>query len=156
MKNHLLFYLCLSCMLLLTSCATQPDSHGSGETRRDGLVLQQNKLVCQESRTGKIWQFKKGGPFSSQTEAARYASDLILAGYSDWRLPTKSELFNLYYLHYWHKDHSCVMDHTSDFWSTTSEQQSITGHWEDYLLCDPEFTYVKSDENTGFVRAVRP
>jgi len=33
--------------------------------------------------------------FSSAREAERYAADLQLGGYGDWRLPTKAEMFNL-------------------------------------------------------------
>ena len=65
-------------------------------------ITQQNnaKLVdlgngtCRQSN-GLIWQTERSGKFSSFEEAEKYVKNLDLAGYSDWRFPTKDELFSL-------------------------------------------------------------
>ena len=113
-------------------------------------------MICHEVQTNKMWQFIRDGPFSSVEEAERYAAELELGGYGDWRLPTKSELFNLYYLNYWKNDKSCEMNHRGDFWTVSKNRVPSLGHWEDYFLCGPNFKFVESFKDYGFVRAVRP
>lgn len=113
-------------------------------------------MVCLEVMTNRMWQFRKEGPFSSLEEADRYVANLNLNGFDDWRLPTKSELFDIFYIHYWRNDGNCVMNHKGEFWAISSDQGSSLGHWEDDLLCGPEFNFVDSIKEDGFVRAIRP
>ncbi|MEJ2135947.1 MAG: DUF1566 domain-containing protein [Desulfofustis sp.] len=113
-------------------------------------------MVCQEVTTNRMWQFRKEGPFSSLDEADRYVAELNLDGYDDWRLPTKSELFDLFYIHYWKNDGTCMMNYKGEFWMVSKNHEPSLGHWEDDLLCGPEFKFVESIKQDGFVRAVRP
>ncbi|MEM6911408.1 MAG: DUF1566 domain-containing protein [Verrucomicrobiota bacterium] len=48
-----------------------------------------------DRRTGLIWQQVPPLAFYSWSEAQSYAENLVLAGESDWRLPTIKELFSL-------------------------------------------------------------
>ena len=43
-----------------------------------------------------------------------------------------------------------------EFWAVSRDQESSLGHWEDDLLCGPEFNFVDSIKDDGFVRAIRP
>jgi len=79
-----------------------------------------------------------------------------LGGYDDWLLPTKSELFSLFYMHYWNNDGDCEMNHKGEFWVFSKGQEPALGQCEDYFLCGPEFKFVKSIKEYGFVRAIRP
>lgn len=156
MKNDMVLYLLLAYVFALNGCTIQPDYSGSKADRNAGLVFVRGETICQDSLTGKMWQFSKEGPFTKLEEADRYAANLRLGGYDDWRLPTKSELFNLFYLQYWKQDGNCVMNHRGEFWLISKSQDQSLGHWEDDLLCGPEFNFIESIKEDGFVRAIRP
>ncbi len=57
-------------------------------SRGDGTVI--------DTRTGLQWAAQDNGSDIDWTGAKRYAEDLTLGGYSDWRLPTPDELDGLY------------------------------------------------------------
>lgn len=156
MKRNLATYLLLICALILFGCASHPGTISSNDNRNGRLFLVEGEMVCQEVKTNMMWQFSKEGPFASLEEADRYAAELNLGGYDDWRLPTKSELFDLFYMHYWKNDGDCVMNHRGEYWAVSRDQESSLGHWEDDLLCGPEFNFVDAIKEDGFVRAVRP
>ena len=156
MKGIFAIYLFLAYALILNGCMTQQDAKGSRNERESGLFLAEDDMICHDVQTNKMWQFAKEGPFSSEEEAERYTAELTLGGYGDWRLPTKSELFNLFYIHYWKNDSNCVMNHIGEFWMVSKNQELSLGHWEDDLLCGPEFKFVESIKQDGFVRAIRP
>ena len=133
----------LSCALIFNGCAGQSaitKGHPHGE---DALLVPMADEICQETLTDKMWQIDKEGPFSSLEEATRYATGLRLGNFDDWRLPTKSEMFELFYMHYWKKDGTCVMNHRGEFWSLSKDQKPVLGHWEDDLLCGPELNFVE-------------
>lgn len=156
MKRYLTPYLHLICTLILCGCASNPDTISSNDNRNGRLYLVEGGVVCLEITTNRMWQFRKEGPFSSLEEADRYVAELNLNGFDDWRLPTKSELFDIFYIHYWRNDGNCVMNHKGEFWAVSRDQESSLGHWEDDLLCGPEFNFVDSIKDDGFVRAIRP
>jgi formylglycine-generating enzyme required for sulfatase activity len=52
----------------------------------DGTIIDYN--------TGLMWQKTDGGEMTFESASA-YCENLVLGGYSDWRLPTGSELFNI-------------------------------------------------------------
>ena len=106
------------------------------------LIL--NGCVAQQDATGS--DVSQGGLFLAEGEMICH----------DWRLPTKSELFELFYIHYWKNDGTCVMNHKGEFWMVSKNQEPSLGHWEDDLLCGPEFKFVESIKRNGFVRAIRP
>lgn len=120
-----------------------------------GLVAKGGE-ICLVIRSGKMWQIERQGPFSSHLEAERYANNLELSGFKDWRLPTKLELYYLYYTFFWNKNGNCNLNGNGEYWSTSKDGQASLGRWETFILCDPEFKYVKSLKTEGFVRAIRP
>lgn len=156
MKSNFALYFFLAYALILNGCAAQQVSPRSSDERESGLWLAEDEMICHEVLTNKMWQFVKEGPFSSLKEAQKYAEELRLGGYGDWRLPTKSELFDLFYMHYWKNDGTCVMNYKGEFWTVSKDQEPSLGHWEDDLLCGPEFKFVDSIKEVGFVRAIRP
>ncbi len=147
---------CLIYVMIFNGCAGHPGTANRRDNGEDGLVGLMGVKICQETRTDKMWQMDKQGPFSSLEEAERYTTGLRLGDFDDWRLPTKSEMFELFYMHYWKKDGTCVMNHRGEFWSLSKDQKPVLGHWEDDLLCGPEFNFVESIKPDGFVRAIRP
>ncbi|WP_028580182.1 Lcl domain-containing protein [Desulfogranum japonicum] len=122
------------------------------------LLLQptENGSICLNVNSGKMWQTDKGGPFSSLQEAQLYAEALQLGGYDDWRLPSTEEMFQLFHLSFWQQNTQCNLNQNGEFWSISKDGKAQIGHWETYILCDPEFTYVKTVKPKGYVRAIRP
>ena len=56
----------------------------------------ENIVICEEAKLGKL-EWQDGAEIFQGTwdEAGRYCEDLNLAGRSDWRLPTRSELLSI-------------------------------------------------------------
>ena len=156
MKDNFVVYLFIAYASILCGCAAPQPTTGSNEVSKSSLFLAEDEMICHEVQTNKMWQFVKDGPFPNPEEAERYAAELRLGGYVDWRLPTKMELFNLFYIHYWENDGNCEMNHKGEFWIVSKNQEPSLGHWEDYLLCGPNFKFVDAIKERGFVRAIRP
>ena len=55
-----------------------------------------NVVVCSEKKLGRLmWQDEKRGFEGTWGEAQEYCKTLSLAGYKDWRLPTRAELLSI-------------------------------------------------------------
>lgn len=156
MKINFFHCLFMTLALVLNGCTQHPHVPSNADDKKSGLFMVNGQTICQEVLSSKMWQSKKEGPFSSLEEADRYATELELDGYDDWRLPTRSELFDIFYMHYFQNDGDCVMNHRGEFWALSGDQEPSLGHWEDDLLCGPEFKFVESMKDYGFVRAIRP
>jgi hypothetical protein len=156
MRRHVIIYCVLAYVLIGFGCASDqngPGSHGRG---KDESLQAKGELICQDVKSGKMWQVEKKGVFSSPQEAEAYAADLILGGYDDWRLPTKAEMFNLFHVFVWKQNTYCVMNRSGEFWTVSENGKSSPGHWELNYSCGPEYKYVESIKTKGYVRAVRP
>mgnify|MGYP001312275988 CR=1 FL=1 len=129
------------------------ESYGREEK---GQLRAQGKEICQEVQSGKMWQVDKKSKFSSAREAERYAADLQLGGYGDWRLPTKAEMFNLARVFFWKKNADCTMNMRGDFWLVDDRGKTSPGHWEFEYACGPQSRFIKAIQPKGYVRAVRP
>lgn len=149
-----LIRLILSVLLLsVYGCAASSDAIRGGA---DGDLLVVGEEICQDVKTGKMWQIAKEGVFNSPEEARQYAETLSIGGYDDWRLPTRDELFDLYCIFFWERNGNCTMNRNGNFWSMSEVGVPLLGHWETYFLCAPEHKYVRSLGTRGYVRAVRP
>ncbi|WP_028585567.1 Lcl domain-containing protein [Desulfogranum mediterraneum] len=147
MKDQLITAMVLAVLSLAAfGCAPQKNILLGGE----------GKGFCQELTSGKMWQLERGGPFSSLQEAEQYAAQLQLGGYDDWRLPANEELLQLFRLSFWKKNQGCELKQSGEFWSVSRAGKASLGHWESYILCDPEFRYVNALKTSGYVRAIRP
>lgn len=157
MKTALWPVCLLFSLVLLTGYGCAARQAASTGTSSDVLLLaQEGGEICQEIRSGRMWQVAKGGAFSTLEEAQEYAANLRLGGYDGWRLPTTEESLNLMQIFFWKQNGDCSMNSIGDFWTVSSDGQASLGHWEDYLLCGPEFKYVKSLKQKGYVRTIRP
>ncbi len=117
-----------------TSFAQRCVDNGDGTVTDNGTLL--------------MWQKASAGPMD-WVQAMRYASNLSLAGHSDWWLPSKDELWSMCY--------SCqsLMEVVSArYWSSTT----YTNYTKYAYITDFNFCFggsnLKSDSH--YVRAVRP
>ena len=153
-RMNLLSLIVLSFFILSNGCASKA-RNDSSLSDTAGVLQDNGRGMCLDVNSGKTWQIERGDKFSSYQEAEQYAVNLRLGGYDDWRLPRKTELFDLHYIFYWKKNGNCNLKYTGEYWAL-DEKSSILGHWETYILCEPNFKYVESLVTKGYVRAVRP
>lgn len=153
-RANSLFLIIVLFLIFGNGCASK-DRSDSSINDTDGVLIYKGQGVCLDVKSGKMWQVEREGEFSSDQDAEQYAADLQLGGYDDWRLPTKTELYRLHYIIYWKENGECNLKSTGEYWAR-DEWGSTLGHWETFLLCAPNFKYVKSVGTKGFVRAVRP
>jgi hypothetical protein len=145
-KNIALLTGSIALLALLAGCAGR-----SSETLR---FVDLGNGICQDTRTGAMWQMERTRSIKSIEEARQNADNLKLGGYEDWRLPTVDELYNLISLKDLHVGSSCRMKLDGNYWSDEHNGEGAVGAWEISDQCDPSRTYAKG--NQGYVRAIRP
>ena len=84
--------------------------------------------------------------YGPENNAANLCADLVLGGYSDWYLPSKDELNQLYL------NKGAVGGFVSGYYWSSTEYSNATA-WMQYFDIGDQSFYFKN--NTNFVRAVR-
>lgn len=145
--THLILLLLAVSLFSLQGCA--------GKSSRQARLQNLGNGICQDTVSGQMWQIEKGTMTTSLEDAEQYARALRLGGYSDWRLPTVNELFDLNYLFDLFQNGDCPLDRKGNYWSSEKDGEGKTGAWEiGATQCDPSREY--SPAARGYVRAVRP
>jgi hypothetical protein len=135
--------------LLVQGCGTT--SSPSWQERNAKLVDTGNGVCRQES--GLMWQVARTRNLSSIEEARQHVEGLTLAGYSDWRLPLKRELFELCWIFDLKLAGDCPIKQEGSYWFQNGTGQA--GNWEAYPMCGgSDYVFMKGKK--GRVRAVRP
>ena len=103
-----------------------------------------------------MWQKTRGPRFTSWEDADNYVKSLRIGGYSDWRLPTKEEFLELYFVFDFGnakiEDQGLVME--GNYWSAEKDGGIFCGAWKDGDSCEISRNYQPATK--GYVRAVRP
>jgi hypothetical protein len=108
-----------------------------------------------DNNIGLIWQQSDNGTTMTWTNAMSYCSNLTLAGYSDWRLPTIRELALIID----HGNHNPAIDTTvfscrsNYYWSSTSYAPNNSDAW--YVYFDDGYSNWSNKTNSAYVRCVR-
>jgi len=123
-------------------------------TQGGDRLLRQGDGICRDVRTGLMWQVEASRTIHSLAEAQAYVRQLRLGGYEDWRLPTISELYDLYTVFDLHLNGECTLEVEGTYWSDEPDMDGRVGTWELDDNCDPERQYIPKKK--GRVRAVRP
>lgn len=97
---------------------------GSGESDTVSIVANIPSGVAYDSVTGLMWQDNGYSPELYWGDAINYCNNLILGGYSDWRLPSVNELcgvssrltiFDSFFSEYWTSDYISNPNTIADF-----------------------------------------
>jgi hypothetical protein len=123
---------------------------------RDGTVT--------DTLTALQWQKEDDGIERNYEDARRYAKDLRLAGYNDWRLPRKEELMELAQLE--HRTLKQVFPNTKPdaYWAETSREELYWAQNPDEIAYTVEFNPASANYGADvsyfrsydyYVRAVR-
>lgn len=151
LKKILALCLPLTFLFAAAGCAVRTDQ-GAGAAGSRMVTLENG--ICQDTRTGKMWQVETSRTLRSLEEAQNYVAGLKVGGHDDWRLPTVTELFDLYMIFDLHQNGNCDMRIEGTYWSDEPDLEGRVGTWELDDNCDPERRYIPKTK--GRVRAVRP
>ncbi len=110
--------------------------------------------ILLEDKKGRMWQKKRSRSFKTYDDAKQYAENLSLGGYSDWRLPTIYELYDLHNLFDLKKTGKVKIKLEGNYWSGLKDGDGMVGSWEIGDQCEPERFYFA--KKRGYVRVVRP
>ena len=104
----------------------------------DGTVM--------DNVTSLIWQKEDDDTLRNWDDAISYCDDLTLAGYSDWRLPSKKELISIvdYGTYRPSIDTTYFPDAEERYWSSTTYVHDSSEAWEVALNYGGAFHYGKS------------
>lgn len=123
-------------------------------TDPDNALVDRGNGVIEEKGTGRMWQQERSRSFKTLEQAEAYVKTLTLDGYTDWRLPTVYELYDLHYLVDVKKAEGIDLRMEGNYWVIDKEGTGMAGSWEVGDQCEPTRTYFK--KTWGYVRAVRP
>lgn len=145
MKKSLMTCLLAALVVSMVGCA------GMSGSARYAIPVEG---VLQDTSTGQMWQLERSKRFASFQEAETYAEQVTLGGYSDWRLPTIYELYDLNYLFDLHKNGKIILNREGNYWSGEKDGEGMIGAWAISDQCDPSRQYETG--KAGYVRVVRP
>ena len=144
--THLVLALLAVLLLSLQGCA--------GKSSQQARLQDLGNGICQDTVSGRMWQIEKSKMTTDLKDAEQYVRALNLGGYSDWRLPSVDELYDLNYLFDLFQNGDCALDRKGNYWSGEKDGQGKAGAWEISDQCDPVRQYAPGSK--GYVRAVRP
>lgn len=106
--------------------------------------------------TGLMWQQEDDDTARTWDDAGSYCSDLTLAGYSDWRLPSKKELMSI--VDYGTSNPSIDSTYFSGtnawgYWSSTTYAENTSSAWD--VNFSRGFVDNNNKSSDGYVRCVR-
>lgn len=153
--NHLSQLFCITFIFLLLSCAAT--EHPVGKQTKTAPRLQKlSDDICLDQKTGLLWQMNLSKKtFSSWQEAQKYVQKLSLGEHTNWRLPTRDELYVLHDIIEKHQNGDCIMKQEKSVWSGNTEKTAKMGYWATYLTCGGvDYGFVKMKH--GYIRAISP
>lgn len=110
--------------------------------------------VIREIKNTSMWRLDRSERLKSEKDVELYLDQLNAGRYSDWRLPTKSELYRFIAIFDWKKNGDVKIKIEGDHWLADDSNKIKAGEWELDDLCGPERIFY--NKKSGYVRAIRP
>lgn len=110
--------------------------------------------VFQERTSGRMWQMERSRRLRTMQDVDEYLKTLNRGKYSDWRLPTQQELYELFTIFDFKTSGDVKIQLEGSYWLVGKKGEVEVGSWEIGDQCGPSRSYYKG--KTGYVRAVRP
>lgn len=139
-------YLALLAMLFLVMPYSLEAADPSLKLAEDG--------VFQEGRSGRMWLMERSKRLKTSEEVAEYLNTLNQGKFSDWRLPTRQELYDLFCIFDLKESGEVKIRLEGAYWLKGETEQPEVGAWEIGDDCGPTRKYFQ--KKAGYVRAVRP
>ncbi len=140
-------------IFFLSGCGGKNLQDTASAGKSDARMVAVSEGICQDTKTGLMWQTEKSKNIDSLEKAQAYTKALRTGGYTDWRMPTVLELYELYMTYDLHENGDCKMEVEGTYWSDEEDLEGRVGTWELDDNCDPERRYIPKQR--GLVRAVR-
>lgn len=140
-------------LLILSGCAERGEQSATLNHSSGARLVSLGNGVCRDVKSGKMWQVETSRTMKSLDEAKEYTANLKDGDYDDWRLPSVSELYDLYMTFDLQQNGDCELKIEGTFWSSEPDLEGRVGAWELDDNCDPERQYIPKQK--GLVRAVR-
>lgn len=118
-----------------------------------GRLFDLGNGICEDTFTGQMWQQGQSKRVKSLDEANNYVKMQDLGGYTDWRLPTVAELYDLHLAFDIHNNGNCELKSEGNYWSGEPDSEGRVGAWEMDDNCDPERQY--APKKVGRIRVIR-
>lgn len=111
--------------------------------------------IFRETSGEMMWQVERSRRFKTVEDVEDYLQQLNTGSdYSDWRLPTKRELYELHSIFDLKGNGEVKTRVEGSYWLTDESSPPVVGSWEIGDQCGPSRTYYTG--KAGYVRAVRP
>lgn len=115
-------------------------------------VVSENIVV--EEKSGMMWRIDRSRRMKTPEDVNDYLQTLNKGQYSDWRLPNKQELFNIFSIFDLKQNGDVKLRLEGYYWLGADDGQPYVGTWEIGDQCGPSRTFYKG--KAGYIRAVRP
>jgi len=135
--------------ILLLLCLVLPFPAFAAE-KGDALQVVEGGLFL-ETGSGRMWQMERSRKLRSVTEVQQYLIDLNTGKYSDWRLPTKQELYDLFSIFDLKRNGGVIVKLEGHYWLDDAGMN--VGTWEIGDQCGPTRSFYPG--KVGHVWAVR-
>lgn len=110
--------------------------------------------VFKENRSGKMWRTTLSTRLKDSDQVAAFLSELNSGEFSDWRLPTKKELYDLTSIFDLKENGPVKIRVEGKYWMQDDKGAPFAGAWEIGDQCGPSRTFYKG--RAGYIRAIRP
>lgn len=111
--------------------------------------------IYQDSKTELMWQYAKSKKsFKNEEEAKEYATNIKLGNFTDWRLPTLQERWDLLQVFTYKNNNNLTFPKfSSRYWTTETDKGTTPIKLDLTCVCrgDKEVEY----KSKGYVRVVR-
>ncbi len=127
----------------------------SQATAREPQLKDIGNGICQDVKSGLMWQVTRSKKFSESQDVEQYLQQLNKGTYSDWRLPTMNELKALRFIFDRKNNGNCTLPRMNSwYWADKAPFNSRPGKLEPNEECGGGYEFVSKEK--GAVRAVRP
>ncbi|WP_163338446.1 DUF1566 domain-containing protein [Desulfopila sp. IMCC35008] len=103
---------------------------------------------------GTMWTKMRSKEFSSPGDVQQHLSRLNEGEFSDWRLPTKQELYDLFGIFDMKNNGNVKIRIEGRYWLVNDKGDVVTGAWEVGNGCGPERIFYTGKK--GHIMAIRP
>lgn len=113
-----------------------------------------NGETFKENKSNREWLMQRSKRIKKPEDVERFLVTLNEGKYSDWRLPTKQELSELFTVFDLKKNGEVKIRLEGQYWLAGDRGEVYVGAWEIGDQCGPSRTFYKG--KAGYIRAVRP
>jgi len=136
-------------LLLVACCFISPLSAGAAIK-----LERRSPTIFVETKSQRMWMSDRSHRFKQPEDVRNYLHELNSGEFSDWRLPDKQELYELFSVFDLKNNGTVKIRLEGYYWLADDDGKLFVGSWEIGDQCEPSRTFYHG--SAGYVRAVRP